>query len=263
MTVLLMILAGILYSCSRRGADGLFSDGSENGVLLLEQEDRGNGTSEAGVLPEGGQSSPSETGDLPESGQTGTTSTGPEDAQAAATGPADGPDRPSAELSGAGAGTDPDTCFVHICGAVEKPGVYGLPKGSRIYQAVEMAGGFLAGADERYVNLAALVSDGMHVTIYTEEEAETAPRTVSAQDGAGAGTDRPARAGSGPEPSKIDINTAGKEELMTLKGIGETRAQAIITYREGHGPFQRIEDIMLVPGIKEGAFQKIKEEITI
>lgn len=62
---------------------------------------------------------------------------------------------------------------------------------------------------------------------------------------------------------KVNLNTAGKEELMTLNGIGETRAEAIIAYREQNGPFQRTEDIMQIPGIKEGIFSKIKEQITV
>ena len=147
--------------------------------------------------------------------------------------------------------------FVHICGAVAAPGVYEMPEGSRVYQAVEAAGGFLSQADEGYLNLAAPVHDGMKITVYTREEAKTAPAPEALSEGLSGKVE-------GKESgAKVNINTAGKEELMTLKGIGETRAQAIITYREGHGPFQRIEDIMLVPGIKEGAFQKIKEEITI
>ena len=69
--------------------------------------------------------------------------------------------------------------------------------------------------------------------------------------------------GWGAVTSKINLNTAVKEQLMTLKGIGEARAEAIIAYRQEYGPFARIEDIMEVPGIKEAAFQKIKEDITV
>ncbi len=225
MTVLLMILAGIIYSCSRQDAEGPFSDGSKDGVLSLMDTADGNGT-EAGDLPEGKETTGA--GD-----ETGSTLPGSE---------------------GAGAGTTPNTCFVHICGAVQEPGVYGLPEGSRIYQAVEMAGGFLPEADEDHLNLAAMVADGMQITIYTKEEVAS---NLPVSQGSGDMEDSQAY------PSKIDINTAGKEALMTLKGIGESRAEAIIAYRTEHGPFQRIEDIMQVPGIKDGAFQKIKEDITV
>jgi len=65
------------------------------------------------------------------------------------------------------------------------------------------------------------------------------------------------------QEAKVNLNTAGKEQLMTLTGIGESRAEDIIRYRQEHGPFERIEDIMNVSGIKEGAFQKIKDSITV
>ena len=157
-------------------------------------------------------------------------------------------------------------CFVHICGAVACPGVYLLPEGSRIYQAVEMAGGFLADADQEGINLAQMVADGMKVTVFTEEEAETAAEgsgilypeaNPSGRDRTGAGTAALA------QKPKVNINTAGKEELMTLRGIGESRAEDIIAYREKHGSFQKIEEIMKVSGIKDAAFEKIKEDITV
>lgn len=157
-------------------------------------------------------------------------------------------------------------CFVHICGAVACPGVYLLPEGSRIYQAVEMAGGFLADADQKGINLAQTVADGMKVTVFTEEEAETAAEgsgimypeaNPSGRDRTGAGTVDLA------QKPKVNINTAGKEELMTLRGIGESRAEDIIAYREKHGSFQKIEEIMKVSGIKDAAFEKIKEDITV
>lgn len=227
LTVLLMVLAGVVYSCSRQDAEGLFSDGSNSGVLpLVEDTADGNGTVADPLPPEDlAGARASGTGD-----EAGSTPPGP---------------------AGADAGTPQDTCFVHICGAVNEPGVYQLPEGSRIYQAVEMAGGFLPEADERCLNLAAVVADGMQITVYTKEEAATAVQSGGGMED------------SGTYPSKIDINTAGKEALMTLKGIGESRAEAIIAYREEHGPFEQIEDIMLVPGIKDGAFQKIKADITV
>ena len=82
-------------------------------------------------------------------------------------------------------------------------------------------------------------------------------REAAAYPGISAGAD------GGAVTSKINLNTAVKEQLMTLKGIGEARAEAIIAYRQEYGPFARIEDIMEVPGIKEAAFQKIKEDITV
>ncbi len=147
--------------------------------------------------------------------------------------------------------------FVHICGAVAAPGVYEMPEGSRVYQAVEAAGGFLSQADEGYLNLAAPVHDGMKITVYTREEAKTAPAPEALSEGLSGKVE-------GKESgAKVNINTAGKEELMTLKGIGESRAEDIIAYRKKLGAFSEIEEIMQVPGIKDGAFQKIKEQITV
>ena len=147
--------------------------------------------------------------------------------------------------------------FVHICGAVAAPGVYKMPEGSRVYPAVAAAGGFLSQADEGYWNLAAPVHDGMKITVYTREEAKTAPAPEALSEGLSGKVE-------GKESgAKVNINTAGKEELMTLKGIGESRAEDIIAYRKKLGAFSDIEEIMQVPGIKDGAFQKIKEQITV
>ncbi len=147
--------------------------------------------------------------------------------------------------------------FVHVCGQVNEPGVYELEPGSRIYQAVEMAGGFAPEAAVWYLNLAQEITDGMKIQVPTEEEAADwtqsgPPAMAQGQDGE-----------SIPDGGKVNLNTAGREQLMTLTGIGESRADDIIRYREEHGPFERIEDIMNVSGIKDGAFQKIKDSITV
>lgn len=147
--------------------------------------------------------------------------------------------------------------FVHVCGEVAAPGVYEMKEGSRIYQAVEMAGGLTENAAGDFLNMAGKLEDGMKVQIPDREEAVQWSREAAAYPGISAGAD------GGAVTSKINLNTAVKEQLMTLKGIGEARAEAIIAYRQEYGPFARIEDIMEVPGIKEAAFQKIKEDITV
>ena len=136
----------------------------------------------------------------------------------------------------AGAETEISTVFVHICGEVKSPGVYELPEDSRIFEAIECAGGFTEQAEESALNLASTVSDGMQIVVLDKEEAK--------------------------EVAKAE-QEASVEELTTLKGIGESRAEDIIRYREEHGGFQKIEDIMKVPGIKESGFQKIKDSITV
>ena len=142
-------------------------------------------------------------------------------------------------------------------GEVAAPGVYEMKEGSRIYQAVEMAGGLTENAAGDFLNMAGKLEDGMKVQIPDREEAVQWSREAAAYPGISAGAD------GGAVTSKINLNTAVKEQLMTLKGIGEARAEAIIAYRQEYGPFARIEDIMEVPGIKEAAFQKIKEDITV
>lgn len=146
--------------------------------------------------------------------------------------------------------------YVYICGEVIKPGVYELSGDSRIYEAVDAAGGFTENAAREYVNLASKVSDGMQITIYNREEAASL-QADSAPVGENAG--KSGTSGSG----LVNLNTATKEELMTLKGIGESKAEDIIRYREKSGGFKKIEDIMKISGIKEAGFQKIKDNITV
>jgi len=138
--------------------------------------------------------------------------------------------------------------IVHICGAVVNPGVYELPPGSRIVDAVDKAGGLSVDADESYVNLAAVPNDGEQIFIPTIEESVIMKKT---------------RQETGVSSGKVNINTADKALLCTLPGIGDTRAADIIAYRQEHGNFSTIEDIMQVSGIKEGSFQKIKEMIVV
>ena len=147
--------------------------------------------------------------------------------------------------------TEHAMCYVYICGAVKQPGVYVLPEGSRIYEVIRKAGGLLEDADATLVNQAEIVNDGMMIRIYTREEAEA---LVKSNEVAG---------NVQSNDNRIDINTATVAELMTLPGIGSSKANAIIDYRETNGAFSRIEDLMKVPGIKEGIFQQMKEHIKV
>lgn len=155
--------------------------------------------------------------------------------------------------------------FVHVCGAVVNPGVYEMEPGSRIYEAVDLAGGFGPEAAWSYLNLAQEIADGMKIEVPTEQQArewEKAGRggvVAGPVSTGGAGVQSDSPGGS----RKVNLNTAGKEELMTLKGIGESKAEDIIQYRQTYGPFERIEDIMNISGIKDAAFQKIKDSITV
>lgn len=150
--------------------------------------------------------------------------------------------------------------YVDVCGAVAEPGVFCLPEGSRVFQAIEAAGGFLPEAAENYVNRAQGLSDGEQLYVPTREEALTMERT----DTASAGEENSEGDESGTEHAgKVNLNTADESELCTLTGVGASKAKAIIAYREENGPFVSIEDLMKVEGIKEGTFHKIKDEIEV
>lgn len=146
--------------------------------------------------------------------------------------------------------TDEGKIWVYVCGQVASPGVYELPEESRIYEAVESAGGILEQGAAESVNLAEKASDGQRIYIPSKEEAAAMPAETPDEGSSG-----------GMNDERVNLNTADKEELMTLTGIGETRAEAILTYREENGSFHSPEDIMNVQGIKEGIYEKIKEQI--
>ena len=163
------------------------------------------------------------------------------------------------------------TLVVHICGAVSAPGVYELPAGSRIIDAVEAGGGFLPEADEACCNLAEEIVDGCQIYIMTKSEscadgqAEKKAGIQTSPDSDMQTTDINVRSNSTTalENGLVNLNTADVAALMTLPGIGESRAKAIISYREQQGAFTKIEDIMKISGIKQAAFSKIKDKITV
>ena len=152
---------------------------------------------------------------------------------------------------------------VHVCGAVKKAGVFELEEGSRVMDAVLAAGGFSTEADEEYVNLATLLSDGDKVRIPTKEEVLGLSDINEKENDTGVTNSKNLKKSHVDTSDRININTAGMEELCTLPGIGKTRAESILAYREAHGVFSKIEDIMQVSGIKDSSFQKIKDRITV
>ena len=167
--------------------------------------------------------------------------------------------------------TQPEMIYVDVCGAVANPGVFQLAAGSRVFQAIEAAGGYLPEAVQNCVNRAGVLTDGQQLYILTQEEMERQGLDPAEMAGASDGQMN-GSAGTGQntgmtaqvqQDNRININTADEAQLTTLTGIGATRAQAIIAYREENGPFAAIEDIMNVQGIKEGTFAKIKDEIVV
>ena len=161
------------------------------------------------------------------------------------------------EASGKGdMAADNATVFVHISGAVNNPGVYELNMGSRLCDAIRLAGGFKEGACEDYCNQALILEDANQYFIPTIEEA--AAMTASL------GQDNENRFESHYDSQgKLDINQASIEELMGLNGIGEARANAIVAYRQDQGPFKSIEDIKNVSGIKDALFSQIRDYIIV
>lgn len=149
------------------------------------------------------------------------------------------------------------TICVFVCGEVQQEGVYELPEDARVNDALQMAGGFSKAASKDAVNLAERVVDGQRIYFPSAEEVEN--RTWDAET-AQSDSDVSSQA---EKAHKININTADKEELMTLSGIGEAKADAVIAYREKHGSFQNIDEIMNVSGIGENLFEKIKEKICV
>lgn len=135
---------------------------------------------------------------------------------------------------------------VYVCGEVANPGVYEFPAEARIGEAVEAAGGMTEDAASDWLNLAEHMTDGQKIEVPSKERAEELLEE-SAQE----------------EKGLINLNTASKEQLMTLRGIGESKAEDIVNYREQQGGFRTLEELMQIPGIKEGVFEKIKDQITV
>jgi competence protein ComEA len=148
---------------------------------------------------------------------------------------------------------DNGSIYVYVCGAVANSGVYELERGSRLYEAVDMAGGMSDDADRTYLNMARELTDGEQVIVYTQSEVESLKEQAVVEQAIAAEE----------KSGLVNINTADINELITLSGIGQSRAMAIIDYREKNGAFSSIEDIKNVDGIKDGLFSKIKDKITV
>ena len=152
------------------------------------------------------------------------------------------------------------TIMVDISGEIITPGVVKLPEGSRIIDAITAAGGKTEDADLSKVNLAYILDDGVQLYIprYNEklekEIVQTEPGVGIIQEGINT---------TSKKDSKVNINTANKEKLATLPGIGEGTAEKIIEYRSKTGKFKIIDEIKKIPGIGESKFKSLKDKITI
>ncbi|MBI2918903.1 MAG: ComEA family DNA-binding protein [Chloroflexi bacterium] len=137
----------------------------------------------------------------------------------------------------------PAVLKVHVAGAVVSPGVYDLLPGQRVQDAISAAGGPTEGANPQALNLAAPLRDGQKVFVPS------------------VGADSPSPAP--PSDQKVAINSATAKQLETLPLIGEKKARDIVSYREAHGPFRRLEDLLLVPGIGATTLERLRDMITL
>lgn len=182
---------------------------------------------------------------------------------------------------------EPEKIVVFVCGAVCREGVYELPDGARVYEAVEAAGGFSDDAERSWINQALVLRDADELRVPTREEAEEwrsqkkgasggDPGGVCGLPGGGAAGRQgvspgvrgaseegsPAACGDG-AGGRVNLNTADAAQLMTIPGIGETKAEAILDYREQNGLFHSAEEVMKIRGIKAGLFERMKPYITV
>jgi competence protein ComEA len=187
---------------------------------------------------------------------------------------------------------------VYVRGAVNRPGVYQLEEDARIFRAIEAAGGFRGDADTEWLNQAQLLFDGAMLTVPTLDETvilrqngegdgsgalisgnsgltdsqgmaigiqqgntgSAASRQVPEKNTTGGSSSTGSRSGG---EARVNLNIAQREELMTLPGIGESKADSIIRYREEHGAFTSPEEIMNISGIKSAVYSKIRDRITV
>ena len=164
---------------------------------------------------------------------------------------------------------DSQSFVVYVSGYVNNPGVYELSAGSRVIDAIDAAGGYSKEAYDNYLNLASLIADGQMIYVPSEEEVESGSierGVASGADGSGVGGVTGGNGGgnggnSSGSGALVNINQASREELMTLPGIGESKADKIIAYREENGRFSTPEGIMEISGIKDGLYNKIKDKI--
>lgn len=226
---ILIVIAGIVYMCNRSGIDNAGSGGfavqaGADGVSNVRLD--------------------SSTGDDRVTSDDSVT----------ADNSVNGDDSVIAGDSAAGDGVTSDSIYVHVCGAVKKPGLYELAGDSRVADVIEAAGGFTDKASKNYLNLATVVNDGQKIVVPSKSEVKNG---LAAADG-----DETVKQQT-PKAAAVNINTAGIEELMTIPGVGESKAESIIEYRQKNGGFTCKEDIMNITGIKEGVFSKISDYIVV
>ena len=162
---------------------------------------------------------------------------------------------------------------VDIKGEIISPGIYSVPISSRVIDVIDRAGGLTENADTTVINLSKKVTDEMVIIIYSREQVKNFEETKEKEsylqekcitpDENSLKNDACISNSNQNTSGKVNINTATKEELLTLTGIGESKAKEIISYREKNGPYKSIEEIKNVSGIGETLYAQIKENITV
>lgn len=171
--------------------------------------------------------------------------------------PVDGAPAPGAPATAPGApAAPPVTVTVHVAGQVANPGVYAVPAGGRVADAVIAAGGTASEADVEQLNLAARLSDGER--IYVPKKGEAPPVVAAGPAPAGGGT----KAGGAPA-GPVDLNTATAEQLEDLPGVGPATSKAILTYRANHGRFRSVTELLEVPGIGPAKLEALRPLVKV
>lgn len=146
-------------------------------------------------------------------------------------------------------------CAVYVSGAVKNPGLYRYYGRARVSDAIEAVGGFTKNAATTAINLAQILNDGEQITVPTKKEVAKSQKSADQMESQ--------NNSSSSVSALVNINTASLDELMTLPGVGQAKANLILDYRMEHGSFSSKEDIMKISGIKEGVYNNIKDLITI
>ena len=254
--VCLFLLLCVVAGCRQEG---------ESSLLLPASGEEGTGSPGSGE---------EESGSLGEEG-TGSLGSGEEESGS----PGSGEEGRSASDADAqweaGSGSDTEMLiYVQVSGAVVRPGVYALPAGARIFQAIELAGGLTGEAESSSLNQAGFLGDGEIGYVMDKKGGGGRAGGASSGDGSGAVPGMPggdvsegqpgrARSDGGAEDGKVNLNTATESDLMALPGIGVAKAKSILAWREENGGFSQIEDLMKIQGIKEGVFSKIKDSVKV
>ena len=162
---------------------------------------------------------------------------------------------------------------VDIKGQINNPGIYEVPISSRVIDVINLAGGLTVNADTSVINLSKKVIDEMVIIVYSKEEVTNFKKTKEIEqqvqeqciqkDENSLKNDACISSNKNTSTNKVSINNASTEELMTLPGIGESKAKDIIDYRTKNGPFKKLEDLKNIPGIGENVYNNLKENITL